>query len=287
MSTDLETLRERLMRRMDDIAGKRFTLDQYNDAVNEAIRLAWPFFFKTVTDTTTVIITDDRLTYTLPSDVERLCEVRLEHATTVVDGTATGSQTSTTLKDTSQSWDDDEYNDDYAVCLTDGTGEGQQRTITDTTSDTITVATWTTTPEDGVTEYIIKEIWEESSAWERLYHWRVENNAGTKVIRLTKQYTSGMSLWLSYIAKYTALSNDTDTTDLDSNWIMLAGENYLYRIWMAGIPEHSSESRRWMLQWTEQQMQEYRVVHADRPPAIQVRYGTSGGISVDSDYPFV
>lgn len=73
-------------------------------------------------------------------------------------GTSSGSNTSTTLNDTSQSWTTDEWIGKILM-ITAGTGVGQFREITDNDSTSLTVATWTTTP-DGTSEYVIAdEAW--------------------------------------------------------------------------------------------------------------------------------
>lgn len=286
MSTTRLALRAELQRRMRDVPEKRFTTTEYNDAINFAIRRAWPWMVRKVVDTTTVIIVDDKLSYSLPSDIKRLLEIRIESASIVVSGTATGSQNGTTLQDTSQSWTVDAYNADYAVCLTSGTGEGQQRTITDNTANTLTVATWTTTPVTADTTYIIKKLREESSTWNRLFQWRIEDNAGTLTLRLHGQYTSGSSVFLRYISNYPTLTADSSTTDLDEEWILLAGESYLYRLWMSNIPEHSAEQRRWMFQYNEQEMKEYKLEHTTPLEGVQILYDTLGAVATDDEYPF-
>jgi len=69
-------------------------------------------------------------------------------------GTATGTQTSSTIQDTSQSWTTNEFAG-LTVVLTSGTGAGQSRAITSNTGNTITVGTvWTTTP-DTTSKYTI------------------------------------------------------------------------------------------------------------------------------------
>ena len=69
-------------------------------------------------------------------------------------GTALGSQTGTTLQDTSKSWTVNEYAT-YTVRITGGTGVGQWRTISSNTSNTLTIGTaWDTTP-DGTSTYEI------------------------------------------------------------------------------------------------------------------------------------
>ena len=68
-------------------------------------------------------------------------------------GTAT-SATSTTLVQTGKTWAASQWINSQ-VRITGGTGAGQIRTITANTADTLTVATWTTTP-DATSTYAIE-----------------------------------------------------------------------------------------------------------------------------------
>lgn len=68
-------------------------------------------------------------------------------------GTAT-SGTSTTIVQTGKTWTASQWVN-FQVRITGGTGAGQIRTITANTSDTLTVATWTTTP-DATSTYAIE-----------------------------------------------------------------------------------------------------------------------------------
>ena len=68
-------------------------------------------------------------------------------------GTAT-SATGTTLTQTGKTWAASQWIN-YQVRVTGGTGAGQIRTITANTADTLTVATWTTTP-DATSTYAIE-----------------------------------------------------------------------------------------------------------------------------------
>lgn len=68
-------------------------------------------------------------------------------------GTAT-SATSTTLVQTGKTWTASQWIN-YQVRITGGTGAGQIRAITANTADTLTVATWTTTP-DATSQYAIE-----------------------------------------------------------------------------------------------------------------------------------
>ena len=68
-------------------------------------------------------------------------------------GTAT-SATGTTLTQTGKTWAASQWIN-YQVRITGGTGAGQIRTITANTADSLTVATWTTTP-DATSTYAIE-----------------------------------------------------------------------------------------------------------------------------------
>ena len=68
-------------------------------------------------------------------------------------GTAT-SATGTTIVDSGKSWTSSQWIN-YQVRITGGTGKGQVRTITASTGTTLTVATWTVTP-DATSTYAIE-----------------------------------------------------------------------------------------------------------------------------------
>jgi hypothetical protein len=72
---------------------------------------------------------------------------------TFATGTAT-SATATTLVQTGKTWQASSWINSQ-VRITAGTGAGQVRTITANTADTLTVATWTTTP-DATSQYAIE-----------------------------------------------------------------------------------------------------------------------------------
>jgi hypothetical protein len=81
--------------------------------------------------------------------------------TVAVTGTATGSQSATTLKDTSKTWGTNQWTD-YYVVTTGGTGVGQARLILSNTVDTLTISSgstnWTVTPVAASTTYAITRI---------------------------------------------------------------------------------------------------------------------------------
>jgi hypothetical protein len=98
----------------------------------------------TITGLAATLATDGKLIAT-PSMVDG----DFKHFAT---GTAT-SATATTLVQTGKTWTASQWIN-YQVRITGGTGAGQIRTITANTADSLTVATWTTTP-DATSTYAI------------------------------------------------------------------------------------------------------------------------------------
>lgn len=83
----------------------------------------------------------------------RLCQTYSPCDRPFASGTAT-SATSTTLVNSAKTWTGSQWIN-YQVRITGGTGAGQIRIITANTSTTLTVATWTTTP-DATSTYVIE-----------------------------------------------------------------------------------------------------------------------------------
>lgn len=81
-------------------------------------------------------------------------ELGMHDLTVQQSGTATGTQTATTLQDTSKVWTVDQFKN-MVVTITGGTGVGQVRLITANSVDTLTVGTWTTTPDATSTYQVL------------------------------------------------------------------------------------------------------------------------------------
>src|SRR2546428_7161266 len=76
-------------------------------------------------------------------------------------GCSSGSNTNTTLNDTTQTWPigTNGFNTTYAVRITAGTGKGQARSISSNTATQLTIAgTWSTTPDTSSCYVIIREL---------------------------------------------------------------------------------------------------------------------------------
>jgi len=230
----------------------------YNDAINEAIRNAKGCWFDYKRDTTTVIICSDQLRYDLPTDVEEILRIDLEQCDVPVSSTAT-SGTATTLVDSTKSWDTDEWKTDYAVVIYDGTGEGQQRTITGNDGTSLTVATWDTNP-DSTSKYKIKYIGKEEQTWLPVRHYYHDKDTSHQIHFIT-QYPEGMSIRLYYVAEPAELATDAVSTDVPSEYIVLEGMSYL---WDLIANESSGRDEEWAVGQAERyhmRAEEYKSRH--------------------------
>jgi flagellar hook-associated protein 1 FlgK len=78
-----------------------------------------------------------------------------ENATVWDRGAAIGTQSTTTLQDTTKNWVTNQWVG-YRVRIFSGTGEDQARVVTSNTSNTLTVSAWTTITPDATTLYFIE-----------------------------------------------------------------------------------------------------------------------------------
>jgi hypothetical protein len=83
-----------------------------------------------------------------PSDWKQL--LRAYYVTSIVTSGTASAGGATSLTDSTQTWTVNTYVGDSLV-ITDGTGEGQVRRITSNTATALTVATWTSNPDDTST----------------------------------------------------------------------------------------------------------------------------------------
>lgn len=78
--------------------------------------------------------------------------------TPVLASTAATSASGTTIVVSSATWTTNQYQNDWVMILT-GTGAGQTRNITSNTSTTLTVPTWTVTPDSTSTFQIVQPMY--------------------------------------------------------------------------------------------------------------------------------
>ena len=115
-------------------------------------------------------------------------------------GVSTGSNTNTTLNDTTKSWTTNKWQD-KTVAIVDGTGKGQIRTTSSNTSNKLTVSSnWTTVPDAT-----------------SVYHIDVENKGFSRtsddnILR----YTKGGSVNQPFTENITSLTLTADDTNINN-----------------------------------------------------------------------
>lgn len=113
----------------------------------------------------------------------RLCATTSAYGTSFASGTAT-SATTTTLVNSAKSWTASQWVN-YQIRITGGTGVGQVRTITASNATSVTVATWTITP-DATSTYVIEGnedyLYLMGSNAVTLYRYSISANTWTTII---------------------------------------------------------------------------------------------------------
>lgn len=283
MATSRSTIRTNLSTRMRDTSHNIWTIAEKNEAINAAIRDAYPSWFtETVSSYGTanwLVVCEDKLKYTLPT-MRRLLGVSLERCSSYEAGTATGA-TASTLTDSSQSWTALEfkssvigdvwhvvlyagqYGGDYAVVVTNGT-----------TSLTVsgTGYNWGgVVYGDGSDKYMIKKVSEETHDWREIWAYRVDKDESPTTLYLTAPYVAGMYLKLHYLTEPAELATDAAETSVPQEWIIRQAAAHLHLMRIQNAPGNETEVDVNLLSMYQGMADEYRHKHAMRFPAPTIR----------------
>lgn len=259
----------------------------YDDAINMAIKRAADGFMEEKVDKTTIICYEDQLEYSLPSDLEVLYRLDLEQCDIVSSGTATATS-ATTLSDSSKSWTVDGYNTYYAVVITDATGQGQQKTITDTTATQLTVSTWTTTP-DTTSKYIVKYTAQEENRWYPIlaYDWNSSWDSGVKTskVHFHSQPTAGLAVRVIYGGPPAELTTDASVCGLPDLYVELQAMSDLHVILAGRIIGKQADAHLQKAAFYAADAQRFKEKVGYSVPWTRMQE-ESGGVVLPSDYPF-
>lgn len=121
----------------------------------------------------------------------------------IVTGTSSGSNTTTTLNNTSKSWTTNQWSN-MQIRITGGTGNGQIRTIASNTGTAITVSSaWSTTP-DATSTYAIEgnddHVYYIGSATTSMYRYAISSNTWS-VVGSSRAGAPGVGCSLTYFPK--------------------------------------------------------------------------------------
>jgi hypothetical protein len=131
----------------------------------------------------------------------------------------TSSATTTTLVDSTKNWTASQWVN-YQVRIVSGTGAGQIRTITASTSTSLTVATWTTTP-DATSVYAIEGnddyLYFTGNGSTAFYRYSISGNSWTTMTARGTAPSTGMSA--EWIYGVPAVNWTTDTNIQNGRYI--------------------------------------------------------------------
>src|SRR2546430_1947239 len=138
-------------------------------------------------------------------------------------GTANGTETSTTLQDTTKSgtkaWTTDQWAGRF-VTITAGTGAGQTRSVVSNDPNTLTVSpAWTTTPKNASSQYAITQT--STTLQDRTKSWTVNQWAG-HLVRITAGTGAGQTSTVS--------SNTANTLTVSPAWTTIPDGTSKYAI---------------------------------------------------------
>lgn len=209
-----------------------FTARQILDAVNQAIRDAWPAFYRLAIDQTTILEKFKRQ-YDLTALAVRprhFIAAHVEPIFRIGIGRATGGSVST-LVDTTGSFNL-ETGKTYEIAIYYGTGKGQVRTIdnwNDTTKTFTVTVDWTTAPDD-TSEYMVKNLSDVYYNWlgplTKIRLDQDEDPTSLEILYDTYELW-GARLRLEYAGLFTELAGESDTLP-DSVWGYVAPRALYY-----------------------------------------------------------
>ena len=246
-----------------------FSASMIHSAINLALEDG-RFQFRSEAEDSSLVVLEDTYEYTLPDAVDYVPKVEwLEHQI-AWRGTATDA-TTTTLEDGAQSWTADELIG-MEIALYDGTGAGQYRTISDNTTDTVTVSVaWETTP-DTTSKYIIKDV-SEPCHRHRVTHATIIG--GT--LQLRENLPSGQRLALTYVPVHVDLATDASTTDMPKTYVVLRAVQHLMLMAPAVLPETLQTQAHRIHDRLEAQV--LRYVMMSKPSEVAGTWWNRGGTS--------
>lgn len=266
----------------------QFTPSQIHAAINHALRTAWPGFFKTAADETTVVLTSGvGNRYTLPSPLRRLCDVRL-HIYNSSTGTTTSAGTATQIIDNNASFTSDDVGKWVAIYKDGGDLLGEIKQVTAIASGTelTTDAFSDTTPSGAKYRLIDKNTTYYNTI--NLRRFSLDKLENPTELRLSEHLSGfeGFPLELTYEYEYPTLSADADTTSAPEEYIYLIALAYLYHLKMAAAP--AAEVNNWeaMFKATRELANQYLEFNRMRHLPSPIIKSSTGGGGYPADYPF-
>lgn len=223
-----------------------FTPTAVHDAINQALRDAWPFLFDYVEDFLVLqnsIGTGYSLT-SLTRTPRYLASVYMETLAPSYAGQVTTVVAQNRLKDTNNTFTSDDVG--KQIRIYDGTSQGDIRTISSLVdSNTVEVSVNFTSTLATDSKYRMVDVNAETHGYKFITEWSVDKFSNPTKLRIGGHPFGyeGYTLRLLYESEYTALSAEADTTTVPQEYVELNALAHLYAIKLSSAPV--SELKNW------------------------------------------
>lgn len=224
----------------------QFSAVDVNEAINQALRDAWPYFF-TVTEGYIVLRTGVGVTHSLSSlspTPKWIAQVLMERLASSVTGTVTAGGTTSQVINSNASFSSADVGKEIRIY--EGTSVGDIRTVASVASaSTLAVSTAFTAALTTTSKYRLVDVANATAQYDLINDWNVDNpNAPTKLwLSGARSGYEGYKLRILYESEYPALTTDASETTCPQEYLELASLSRLFLTKLASAP--ASELDNW------------------------------------------
>ena len=220
----------------------QFTPEEVHEAINRALRGAWPELFSTTSDETMPVQTDMGFVYTLPTTntIRRLCEVWLMVYPSST-GTITSTGTNVQVKDTAASFTDEDVGS-YVAIYEDGetaTGDVRQVSVVDSSTQVTVSSAFTQVLPTGAKYRLFDPS--NSDGWQMMLNdWMVDAEDFPTEVWFSQHFYGyeGYPFKLVYEYEFSSdpLTTETSSTTCPEEFVFNMAMVYLYTIRLGSAP---------------------------------------------------
>jgi hypothetical protein len=258
-----------------------------HNALNQALRDAWPYFFEDRQDY--VVITSDFPTQVSPTFTltpRWVYDVSLEIPGSCVSSVVTQrSGTNTYLIDGNRTFTSDDIGDEIRIY--DGTAAGDRRTIISIVSPHVVQvnAAWSALP-DTTSRYV--QVDTAQSVYIPISHWEsVPRNAPTTIIHsLSGSALAGRLMRISYEAEYSPLTTESSATTCPAEFLELSAISRLYLSRMSSSPYSEDNTWQGLQRAHAEAANSYALKYAFRHNTGSLHYSHADVLTNRPGYPF-
>lgn len=209
-----------------------YSPEMVHEAINEAMRNAWPAFFETEEDFS-LCVARDMMEYTFPTTMKpfMVFQVWVEQPSSVERFSVTSGTTTTCILNTTE--DLSHLTTSHWISFYDGTGKGYSRQISviNNTTKEITWATVLTTAPGSDTLVSIVNPTEKNEDWYPVHACDFDNKQWPDKMRFKAAYDNqfaGSRIMIRYIKEPAELATDAATTAVPIDFVLSRARAALY-----------------------------------------------------------